>query len=99
LRTKTHLHPRFLNFYLNLEKSQNNLRRLATRGVSQSNINAQSLKSIRVPIPTIEEQERITSIIENQDRAINLEKSKKTILEKLKSGLMQILLRARKQCA
>jgi len=92
LRTNHTLEPKYLNYFMNLEQSQNNLRRLATRGVSQSNINTRSLKSLIIPIPPLDEQKRIIEIIENQDIRISIEQEKKKHLNLIKQGLMQLLL-------
>jgi len=92
LQTKPKLDPKFLNFFMNLEQSQNYLRRLATRGVSQSNINAQSLKSLNLLLPPIHEQLKIIKLLENQDNVIGHENQKKKHLNLVKQGLMQVLL-------
>lgn len=93
LRAKPQLvYPSYLNLYLNLEKTQNKLRSLATRGVSQSNINAKNLRSVKIPIPRINEQEKIASTIELVDQKIQHQKQKKNLLVNVKLGLMQVLL-------
>lgn len=53
---KDKLDPRFLNFYLNSPIGIAKIRRYRTPGVSQSNINAQNLKNIPVPLPSINSQ-------------------------------------------
>lgn len=47
----TKLDSRFLNFYLNSSVGLAKIRKYRTPGVSQSNINAQNLKHIPVPLP------------------------------------------------
>ncbi len=48
--------PEFLNYYLNSRHGQAAVRAFATPGVSQSNINAGSLKKVKVPVPSLHEQ-------------------------------------------
>ena len=89
---KNKIEPLFLNYFLNLSRTQNKLRRLATRGVSQSNINASNLKTLLTPLPILNEQHKIVNILSNTDQEIRMEKKKKEKLEELNKGLMQVLL-------
>jgi type I restriction enzyme S subunit len=84
--------PLFINYYLNTEHSQNLLKNLATRGVSQTNINATNLKTISVSLPPLEEQRRIVSIISSTHDKVVKERQRTAELQKLKKGLMQVLL-------
>jgi type I restriction enzyme, S subunit len=97
LRTKKHVDSKYLNYYLNLEQTQNVLRKLASRGVSQSNINAKSLQSIYIPVPSYKEQNEIVSIIESIDNHILLETMSLTSNKEIKRGLMQVLLSGEKR--
>jgi type I restriction enzyme S subunit len=82
--------PRFLTFYLVF--SEDRLRRLATRAVHQANINATNLKRVKVPRPAIEEQQKIADIISSADKKLEIEKNEKAKLERIKQGLMNLLL-------
>ena len=84
--------PLFINSYLNADWTQFRLKNLATRGVSQSNINATNLKSLKVPCPPLPEQQKIAEILSGVDEKIEVERQRKGKLEELKKGLMQILL-------
>ena len=53
--------PAFLNYYLNSPHGQTSVREFATPGVSQSNISAGNLKKVKVPVPSIREQESLLS--------------------------------------
>ena len=59
---------------------------------SHIHINAETIKSIKIPLPDILEQQKIVSILSNTDSQINDLESKKASLEILKKGLMQKLL-------
>ena len=53
--------PAFLNYYLNSPHGQTSVREFATPGVSQSNISAGNLKKVKVPVPSIREQQSLLS--------------------------------------
>ncbi len=61
---KKRLDPRFLNYYLNSSIGLSKIRKYRTPGVSQSNINAQNLKRIPVPYPSLEIQIALMDKIE-----------------------------------
>jgi type I restriction enzyme S subunit len=82
--------PRFLTFYLVF--SEDRLRQLATRAVHQANINATNLKKVKVPRPAKEEQQKIADIISTVDKKLELERKEKAKLERIKQGLMDLLL-------
>jgi len=82
--------PHFLTLYLIF--SQDRLRQLATRAVHQANINATNLQTIAVPVPPLEEQQKIASILQAMDTKLELEKKEKAKLERIKRGLMDLLL-------
>lgn len=84
--------PFFISSYLNADRTQFRLKNLATRGVSQSNINATNLKSLKAPCPPLPEQCKIAEILSGVDKKIEVERKRKEKLEKLKKGLMQDLL-------
>ena len=93
LRPKTEImNSHFLNFYLNTQFMQDKLRNVATPGVSQVNINAVNLKSVSIPVPIMEEQERIVSTLKSLDKRKQSEINLKVMLSNLKKGLMQKLM-------
>lgn len=95
-RTKREiLNSHFLNFFLNISGNQQKLKNLATHAIGQSNINATNLKTIRIPIPLIPEQQEIISILLRIDYLIQKLKDKKKTEDDLKKGLMQQLLTGR----
>lgn len=85
--------PEFICYFFNAVDSQRKLKSLATRGVSQCNINPTTLgRYFSIPLPTIGEQVAISGVLLTWDRAI--EQTQKLIDAKLrlKRGLMQQLL-------
>jgi len=64
---------RWLNYYFNTSEIQDKLSRMATPGVSQSNINAQAMQSIRLRTPPMEEQEIIADSIDLMEEKIQQE--------------------------
>jgi len=78
------LNPMFLNLYLNIAASQERLKTLATRGVSQSNISGSRLKTFLIPLPSIlDEQEEVVNIISKADRKLSHAESTKQTLQAL----------------
>ena len=67
---KNRLSPEFINYYINMNSTQTRLRMLASRGVSQSNINATKLKGFLIPLPQIPEQKAIAIILNACDSRI-----------------------------
>ena len=71
------IESRFLNYFLNWNVTQYELKKLASRGVSQANISASKLKDFSIPIPTLDEQQQIITILDAIDQKIDLHKSKR----------------------
>ena len=93
LRSKKEmLNPYFLNFFLNDPINQQKLKNLATRAIGQSNINATNLKTFKIPIPVMHEQQKIASILSDVDELIQRLKEKKMITKTLKNNLIQKIL-------
>jgi type I restriction enzyme S subunit len=82
--------PSFLTFYLIL--SNDRLRQLATRAVHQANINATNLKRFKIPLPSLQEQKEIASVLSTVYKKLRIERNEKRRLEKIKQGLMGLLL-------
>jgi len=64
------LDPFFFNHYFNSDTTQQRLKSIATRAVSQSNISATRLKGFSIPLPTLEEQGEIVSALDVLDTKI-----------------------------
>lgn len=92
LRTNERADPYYLNYYMNSKKGQDRLKAFATKGVGQSNINAQNVQRVLMPRPPVEEQREIAEIIRQFDRQIEANKRYKSQLQRIKEGLLQNLL-------
>lgn len=63
--------PEFVNHYLNWEDSQQRLKQISTRGVSQANINPTTFQNhFLVSWPSLTVQRRIAAILDEWDNAI-----------------------------
>jgi len=82
--------PRYLTFYMIF--SHDRLRQLATQAVHQANINATNLKKFKIPLPPLEEQRKIAEILSTVDKRLEVERKRKEKLERIKKGLMDLLL-------
>lgn len=91
--------PGFLSAYLNSVRTQQRLRMLASRGVSQSNISASKLTGFLIPLPSLDEQRAIADTLAACDthiaaleREIALhEELFRALLEELMSGRLSAL--------
>jgi type I restriction enzyme S subunit len=62
--------PSYLNWLLNWEPTQERVRGLATRGVSQSNVSASKLRALEVAIPPLVFQRRIANAMDSARRLV-----------------------------
>ncbi len=90
-----YIEPHFLNYLLNWEKTQNRLKRLASRAVSQANISASKLREFKIPLPPLPEQQQIAHILQAVDRRIEAEENRKQALEDLFRSLLHNLMTAK----
>jgi type I restriction enzyme S subunit len=67
----------FRNWELKLFKN------LATRRVGQADINRNVLKNLKVPLPSLPEQQEIAEILQTIDQKIDIERRKKELYEEL----------------
>ncbi len=67
----------------------------AARGTTIKGISKQALFNLKIPLPPLEEQRRIITMLSVVDEWIKLEKKYKKKFERLKRGLMELLLTGR----
>ncbi|WP_072619875.1 restriction endonuclease subunit S [Spirulina major] len=85
--------PHFFSYWMSQVSSQNALRRYATPGVQQVNINPTNLQKILISCPhDLEEQRRIVIRIDGIELKLQTEKTTLNKLHKAKAGLMNDLL-------
>lgn len=84
--------PRFLNYFMNWPATQNEIKKLASRAVGQANINASKLRTIRFPLPTLDEQQEIVAVLDSIDRKIDLHRRKRGVLDDLFNALLHKLM-------
>jgi type I restriction enzyme S subunit len=92
LQTNDRAEPYYLNYYMNSSEAQNRMMDFATKGVSQANINANSIQQVKIPLPPIEEQKEIVGHIRSIDSQIESNRRHLSQLKRIKNGLMQDLL-------
>jgi|Deesub1362A_J573_1020465.scaffolds.fasta_scaffold01706_5 type I restriction enzyme S subunit len=93
---KSYILPEFLTYFLRT----NRLRKMLMSGSGQvaiTNITQETLKSIKIPVPSISEQKEIIKILENIDKTIGLLKKRKKQLQSIKKALMEDLLTGKKE--
>lgn len=88
------LRPEFVNYYFNQPAVQTDLKRLASRGVSQSNISASKLKEYLIPKASLEEQRAITNALAAIDRKLAHHQKKRAALNDLFQTLLHKLMTA-----
>ncbi len=94
LRTNTdRMLPEYLNYFLNFNPTQQRLKSLATKGVSQSNINPTNLKKfLKVPVPSLEIQQQSIEALQFLDQELGMLDDLLCKVSLQKNGLMQQLL-------
>ena len=85
----------YLNYYLNSEQGQKRILAYASPGVSQTNINASNLRKVLVPLPPLEEQDRIVTTLQAVDERRREISEHASAIGKLKAGLLAQLLAGR----
>lgn len=84
--------PYYLNYYLNTKNTQNVLKEMATKAVNQSNINAEKLKSITIPLPPIKTQQKVVSYLDEisnkMEKIKQIQKEKMQSLKALKASIL-----------
>jgi len=66
-------------------------------GSTRGKLNQKDMRNIKIPLPPLEEQQKIAEILSTVDKRLELLKRKKEKLERVKEGLMNDLLTGRKR--
>jgi type I restriction enzyme S subunit len=78
-------------FYYFLQKLKSLFENLAG-GSTYKEISMSTFTNISVPLPSLSEQQKIAEILSTVDKKLELERNEKTKLERIKRGLMDLLL-------
>ena len=90
--------PLFIAYFLNTKESRNRLKKLATPGVCQYNINQTDLRrQFVIPLPSLSEQKKIAEILSAWDEAIEQTCKLIDAKKRRKKALMQQLLTGKKE--
>lgn len=90
--------PFYLNYFMNFDATKLRLRSLATKAVSQANINPTQLKKLlKVPLLPLPEQRKIAKILSTWDKAITTTEKLIETSKQHKKALMQQLLTGKKR--
>jgi len=95
LVTQEVINPFWLNAVLNLPRTQQRLKTLATPGVSQWNINASTLKRFSLPVPPKADQDRFAELYEAIENRLEAERAKLKAMGDTRVALAQELISGR----
>lgn len=92
------VYPKYIFYYFNTKISDNRLKAIATKAVSQANINPTILQStFELLVPSIKEQKKIAITLNTWDEAIAQTQQLIAKLQERNKGLMQELLTGKKR--
>ena len=86
----------FLAYILSFNSVQEQINRLRGKG-TQPKLALFRIKTIKIPLPPLHEQQKIAEILSTVDKKLELEKERKEKLERIKNGLMNDLLTGRRR--
>jgi len=89
------LDPNFL--YFNLDDRYQELRSISTGDGGRGGLNLSILKSIKLKLPSLAEQQKIASVLTNADKEIELLEQQLSYLKQEKKALMQQLLTGKRR--
>lgn len=93
--TKDRANPYWVHALLNTDSVQSRISQMATKGASQANINPTSLRSLKIPLPPVNEQNRQIQLIESLTQRVMSEKSIVEVLRRLKTEAAKTMLTGR----
>jgi type I restriction enzyme S subunit len=90
--------PQFLLKYLVTNENRDHIRNIAKRAVAQSSINQGDVKSLKVPLPSVSEQQDISEVLNACDACISAldheaclhDELFRAMLEELMSGRLKV---------
>jgi len=85
----------FLEYIFHLARFQYEATALCRGTTGRARLNPRDFLKLEIPLPSLEEQRRITTVVQTFDREIKLLTQKRNALQRQKKGLMQRLLTGR----
>ena len=86
---KPDLHKRFLFYFLKIRSKELNVK---IAGMYLKHVSKAVFESLKVPVPSLKEQKKIAQILLTIDKKLEFERGEKARLERMKQGLMNLLL-------
>lgn len=97
IKCKKDVNSKFINFVINSDKFKNELRARTLTVAFPNKINLGDISKCNLYVPIINEQNRIVSVLETWDKAIEKLAKKIEVKKQIKKGLMQDLLTGKKR--
>lgn len=88
---KSKVNPEFIAWYLHSSRVIQ-LFESFSRGTTIKGITQFNLRNLRIALPSLPEQQKISEILSTVDKKLELERNEKAKLERIKQGLMDLLL-------
>jgi type I restriction enzyme S subunit len=82
----------FLFYVLKFSKFRNKIISSMIGTTGRQRASKESVERLEIPLPPIEEQQKIAEILSDVDKKLELERNEKARLERIKRGLMDLLL-------
>lgn len=84
--------PEWILYHFIIHWEEGYFKSVAIRHVGQAAVHSEYLLKLRVPLPPLTEQHKIIEILSDANRKLELERNGKVKMEKIKQGLMDLLL-------
>ena len=89
---KTRANPYWLVALLGSSQCQDRIRKFATPGVSQANINPTNLKSLTISLPSLAEQQTVARVLYGADATLVRVRQERAWLQRVKDSTSDVLL-------
>jgi type I restriction enzyme S subunit len=89
IQSKGRIHIPYMLYWC--QNSYSAIRGLS-QGANQANLNMDIIRSLDIPLPSMSEQKKIAEILLTVDANLKIEKEERTKFERIKRGLMDLLL-------
>ena len=89
---KTRANPYWLVALLGSSQCQDRIRKFATPGVSQANINPTNLKSLTISLPSLVEQQTVARVLDGADATLVRVRQERARLQRVKDSTSDVLL-------